>query len=177
MITLHLSKRERNAILVGIVFVLCIVLYTFVIEPLVTRFQDMRQKITVKELKVRKNLKILKNKDNIEAEYQKFADYMKQKTSDEQEMATLLSDVESAAQKLDIRITDMKPRKTKMVDFYKTLAVELEAEGQLEQITEFIHAVQNLPYLLSVDRLRLERRSARKQTLRSHLLIGKILIP
>ncbi|MFC1704072.1 type 4a pilus biogenesis protein PilO [Candidatus Omnitrophota bacterium] len=177
MIALHLSKRERNIVLIGSTFAIVVLLFNFVVAPMVSRFQELHQQIAAKEVKIKKNMKILKDKDRIEAEYEEYIGYMKQKTSDEQEMASLLSEVESAAQALEIRITDMKPRKVKTVEFYKGLAVELEAEGPLKQITEFIYTIQSPPHMLQVERVRLERRSARKPELKTNMLITRILIP
>ena len=88
MISLNMSQRERNILLFGAIIVLCYSLYSFVIEPLMTRFDNLNQQIAAAELKLKKNLKILRDSKMIEEEYRKFADYMKQKASDEQEMAT-----------------------------------------------------------------------------------------
>ncbi len=177
MLAFNLSKREKNVLLIGATIVLVIILFNFVIDPLILRFQGLSQRLTANEIRLRKNLKILSNKKNIQAEYDKYVDFMKQKTSDEQEMSSLLSNVEKVAQELNIRITDMKPRRVKTKDFYKDLSLELEAEGLLGEITEFIYAIQNSPYLLSVEKLRLEKRSSRKPQLKTSLLISKILIP
>jgi Tfp pilus assembly protein PilO len=151
--------------------------FNFAIWPIKEKIDSLNNEIAAQELKLKKSSKKLNLKDSQDQEYNKYVDYIKQKYSDEQEMSALLSQIESVSAKMQIRVSDMKPLRVRAIDFYKKFSVELEAEGLLDEIARFIHAVQNQPYLLDVDRLRLEKRSMRTNNLKAFILISRIRIP
>ncbi|MFH1655814.1 MAG: type 4a pilus biogenesis protein PilO [Candidatus Omnitrophota bacterium] len=173
----NISKREKIILTICALLILAYFLFNFVFEPIKRKIDDLNNEILTKELKLKKNYKVLNLKDVQEVEYKKYSDIMLQKDSDEQEMSSLLSEIESVSAGIDMRVSDMKPLRVKVMDFYKKFSVELEAEGLLDDITRFIHTIQNKPYLLEIERLRLERRSMRTDKLKAFMLINRIRIP
>lgn len=176
MILSHLSKREKIILYLCLAMAFIFLIYNFALEPIKKKMQDLNQKVEIKQVKLEKNLAVLSKKEKIEKKYAKYEKNMQAKGADEEEIAAFLSEIESLAQKNGLRINDMKPRPTKTVDFYKKFTVDLQAEGGIKQITQFIYQLQNDPELLRVDRLRLETKS-QSQNLTSYMLISKITIP
>jgi len=173
----NISKREKIILVVCVLLISAYFTFNFVITPIREKIDDLNNEILTKEMKLKKNYKILNLKDTQEEDYKKYSDYLKQKDNDQQEMSKLLSEIESVSGRIDIHVSDMKPLRVRAVDFYKKFSVELEAEGMLDEITRFIHSVQGKPYLLDVERLRLERRSMRTNKLKVFVLISRIRIP
>ena len=89
----------------------------------------------------------------------------------------MLSDIEKVNEKIDIRISDKKPQKVKTVDLYNQFSVSLTLEGKLEDVAHFVYDLQNKPYLLRVDELRIDKKSIRTSALRCRLVLSRILIP
>lgn len=173
----HLSKREKVIFYLSLTTASIFLIYNFVLEPLHKKIQELNQKIEAKKIKLEKNLLVLNKKEKIEERYNKYFKNLQLKGTDEEEVAIFLAEIEKLAQKNAVHITDMKPRAPKAVDFYKRFTVDLEAEADIKQITQFIYQVQNTAQLLRVDRLRLETKSSQSQSLKSYLVISKILIP
>lgn len=175
MILAHLSKRERNILYFCLSLTLVFLTYNFIFEPAQKKIDDLNQKVEVKKVKLEKNLSVLSRKEMIERRYAKYSKSLQARGTDEEELAAFLSEIENLAQKNGLHISDMKPRPAKTVDFYKKFTVDLQADGDIKQITQFIYQLQNDPKLLRVDRLRLETKS-QSQNLTSYMLISKITI-
>jgi Tfp pilus assembly protein PilO len=152
-------------------------LYSFVFAPLAEKISFLDKEIDSRELRLKKSQKILSREQVVEGDFKKHEQYLKQNSSDEQEMASLLSEIENVAHQVNVRINDMKPRKVKRVDFYNNFAVEIQSEGSLAEITKFIYTLQNPPHLLKAEKLRLEKQAIATSTLKGFLLVSKILIP
>ena len=177
MILSHLSKREKFIIYLCLTTVFIFLIYNFALEPVYKKTQNLNQKIEAKKIQLRKDFLALNKKQKIEERYNKYSQNLKLTGTDEEEIAAFLTEIESLAQKNGVRISDMKPRPSKAVDFYKKFTVDLEAEGDIKQITQFIYQLQSTPQLLRVDRLRLETESRQSQSLKSYMLISKVVIP
>ncbi|MBM3251572.1 MAG: hypothetical protein FJZ11_02155 [Candidatus Omnitrophica bacterium] len=173
----NISPREKNILLICILLIASYLVFNFIIGPISEKNNSLNNEIASQELKLKKSYNKVNLKDSQELEYQNYADFIKQKDSDEQEMSALLSQIESVSAKIQIHVSDMKPLRVRAVDFYKKFSVELEAEGLLDEIARFIHTAQNQPYLLDVERLRIERRSMRTNKLKAFMLISRIRIP
>ena len=171
------SKREKIIALISAGLILILLIYFFLLEPMLGKLDAINTEIETQELRWRKNLKILSQEAEISNQYQKYADFVRPKASDEQEMANILSEIEAVAKEVNIRILDMKPQKIKTLEFYKSFGVDLIIEGQLKDITHFLYNLQNAPHLLKTDKLHLEKESVVQPVLKASLLVSKILIP
>lgn len=177
MILSHLSKREKTIFYACLAAAFTFTTYNFLLMPISKKMEELSQKIEAKKVKLEKSSLILGKKGKIEERYNKYVDNLRLKGTDEEEVAAFLSEIESLAQKNNVRISDMKPRPSKKIDFYKKFTVDLEAEGDINQITQFIYQIQDTPQLLRVDKLRLETKSSQSQALKSYMSISKVLIP
>ena len=172
-----LSKRERYILYLCIAIVLGCLLYGFVLEPLALKWIKLNQKILSQKIRLEKNYRIIANKDIIKKEYQRYANYVKTVDSDEEVIAALLQEIENLARNCNVRINDIKPKEVKDLRFYKRFTIEIESEGQIEQLSKFIYQLQKSSQLLRVQRLHLGARGTQKSLLKSHMLITKISLP
>jgi Tfp pilus assembly protein PilO len=177
MLLRNLSKREKFVLSICILLVSVHLGFKFVFLPISNKINNLNNEISKKEIKLKRSYKTLNRQEAVQEAYKRYSDYMKQKETDEQEMSTLLSEIESISKEIDIHISDMKPSRVKVIDFCKKFSVELEAEGFLEDLTKFVYTLQSPPHLLKVERLRLERRSIRTNKLKTFMLISRIRIP
>ena len=177
MVQKHLSKREK------FIFVICFLLaaayagYNFVFQPLQGSQLTLEDKIRVAQKRLHNNEKLMAQEKTVSGEYEKYAANFLQKSSDEQEMASILSQVESLANEIPLRVADMKPKKVKRTDFYNVFSASLTIEGDLAAIIRFLYTLQNTPYLFRADEAYFERSSVRTTQMRCRLVLSKILIP
>jgi len=180
MTSFNLSKNIRPLMYIASVAAGLYLIYNFVVTPVTLKFKKLDTAIQMQEAKLKKSLEIAGTKDTIDSEYAKHSDRLRQEKTDEEELTSLLSNIESVAQGIPISITDMKPRTIKKMDFHKKLAVDIEVEAKMSEITKFIYNLQNEPNLLKIERLRIKTGSRRRKTLsklKGYLLVTKILIP
>lgn len=178
MFFLSFFKKEKALLTIIVSLGILSLIYSVMINPILMKLKSLNKTILVNETKLDSNLKILKQKDIIQDEYERYSELLRQENSDEQEMTLLLSNIESAVRGVALRITAMKPKAIKKVDLYKRLSVDVEVEAELSEMTKFIYNLENEPYLLRIGRLRLGRKSRRRSSLlKGYLSVSKDLIP
>ena len=177
MTTRRLSRREKSIFIACLLLVFIYTSYHFIFKPLQENTATVKNQIELKEKRLRNNLRIVRKERIVDEEYDQYSSYLKQKASEEQEMAAILSQIESAANEVNIRIADMKPKKVKKVDFYNNFSVTLTIEGELQTIIRFLYTLENIPHLFKIDEIYLERSSIRTTEIKCRLILSKPLIP
>ncbi|MDP2942427.1 MAG: type 4a pilus biogenesis protein PilO [Candidatus Omnitrophota bacterium] len=173
----NLKKRERNLFCITAVLIIFWIVQGFVVKPIFTKWKQLDEKISADALKLERNLEMIKRKDAIKSDYEKYASAVKMAGSEEEEMAKFLTEIEALATSSSIRVIDIKPRPARKIRFYKNYLVELEAEGDINQVSKFIYDIQNSPQMLRVDKLSLGIKGAGTNLLKCRILVSKILIP
>lgn len=171
------SSRERLFFYLGIVILIGLFLYFVVIEPAWNEWQNLNEEIYSKERLLLKNLKILSQREQIASLYDRYAENIKMKGSDQEEIAVILREIENVARSSKVYITDIKPLKVDNKEFYKEYFVELEAEGGISNLTKFIYDLQSSKQILKVRRLNLNAKAGKGDMLKGHIIVTKILIP
>lgn len=174
---LNISRRERNIaiIIAGLLFSFAV--YSFIFSPLLEKLSTLNREIESKELKLVKNQKILSREKVVDGDYKKYEQYLKQKASNEQEMASVLSEIEAISHQVNIQINDLRPQRVKKKDFYNSFIIEIDSEASLKDIIKFIYTLQSPQHLLRAEKVRLEKQVMSSPTLKCYLLVNKILIP
>ncbi len=172
-----LSQRERVIIVIFLLSFLIFVIYTWVYKPLADQASLFKDKVKSAERNLRKNLKTIDESEALKKKYEAILKSFKQTTSDEEIMSSILSEIESAANKINLRLADMKTRKPRKIDFYNNFSVSLAIDAELADILNFIHILQNPPYLFSVEELQLSKNSPRITALRCQMVLSRILTP
>lgn len=177
MILSSLSRREKRLLYLTITVLAVWILHGFVLNPLITGWKELEDKIEEKSLKLDKSRKILNFKEKIQGEYENYASSVRMQGSEEEEMAKFLTEIESIARASSVHISDIKPRPVKNAGFYETYLVELEAEGDINQISKFIYDIQVSPQLLKIDKYSIGTKGAGTNLLKCRVIVSKILIP
>ena len=173
-----LSKREMLILAVCLLVVLIGGGLKFAYQPLSAYNEKLQGKVLVSEKRLKNYSRLLHMEPAVNKEYEMYASYFEQKLSDAQEMAGILSEIESAANQAGLRIEDIKPERVKKVDFYNNFSATLTLEGNLETILRFLYTLQNIPHLFRIAEIRLEPYSIREaQLLRCYVLLNKTLFP
>lgn len=171
-----LSKREIVIASICAVIALGFILQLAVIEPLKQNEADILLKIQQKEKLMMKNLESINLMKDQESEYRGYLKFLTTTQSGEQEMSTMLSEVENLANETGIRMIGMKPRKVRKIDFYQKSSLEIEAEAQLTDLTQFIHQLEGHARPFIVEDIRLEKRSPQQPHLNCRLVLSRMFM-
>jgi Tfp pilus assembly protein PilO len=174
---LKMTKKEKIVFYIAAVFVVLVFLDRLVYRAIRDMFGRLREKVLIEEKKVGANLRNLVQKDAVSAEYKKFSAYLAPVGTDEEEMSAFLKTVEETARSANIYVTDIKPQPTTNTDFYKKYIVEINAEAPLEQVMDFMHKLESLNQLISIEQLQLTAKKESSKALKVYIIVTKILIP
>ena len=173
----NMSKRERYIALAAVSFVGIAIFYTFVIEPIAVQWQALNRDMEAKTSILRKDLGLLSSKSSLEANYSKFAKYVKPDKNDEEAAAGLLSYLENLSRGDSCLVINVKPIGTKDLGTYKELLIDLSSEGSLQQFTKFLYDVENTKnMILKIRHFVLTSKSGQEGALKGAFLISKIII-
>lgn len=176
MIFSNLTKREKKLFYLTMFLIFVWITYNFVIKPIIVKWKELDDKIEEKSRELEKNIRMIDRKERIEHEYKNYASAVKMGGSEEEEMAKFLTEIESLASSSSVHIIEIKPRPSKKIQFYKKYLIELDAEGNINQLSKFIYDIQNSSQLLKVDKFSLGTKGAGTNLLKCRLLVSKILI-
>ena len=171
-----LSRKEKIGMSFALAFLIVAGLDRLIVNPIRTQFQRVDQAIKISEKKLGHDLRNVHLKDQIAKEFEKFVEYVERSGSDEEEVAKILGEIESLARQSKVYLVDVKPQAPQKVDFYKEYSVEIEAEGEIADLTTFLHHINMSAQLLRVEKLRLNAKEEENKMLKSSMLITKVLV-
>ena len=172
-----LSKKEKIGLFIGVGFISLALLDRVIIGPVNNKIQQINQEVKTNEKQLSRDLRNLNQEEVITKTYQKYVGYVKKVGSDEEEAAKILSEIEELAGKSAVYLADMKPRSPKQVNFYKEYSIEIEAEGEMVSLVNFLYQLNNSPLLLRAEKLRFSLKSKDSRIVKTSILITKVSIP
>ncbi|OGW74888.1 MAG: hypothetical protein A2Z72_06275 [Omnitrophica bacterium RBG_13_46_9] len=171
----RLSKREKTILYVTVFFVSVTLLDKLIISPIFYKINSLDAEIREKELSVKKDIRMLSQKDRIMAESAKYASFLSEHAKSEEEETTfILKEIENLANQSSVYLIDMKPGGIKSTGQSKEYIVNLSCEAQLEQITEFMYKIENSKELLTIEKYEIEPKSKESSIARCSMSISKI---
>ena len=176
MIPRHLSSRERTILFacIGTAIVYCI--YHVVFKPLAEKETVLMQQIDIASQQLQKHVTAIKKAKAIHEMYTAYLVRFSQNGSDEQMMSSMISEIDSIASRMGIRIADMKPQKVKREDFHNKFLVTLNLGGSLEAIVRFFYTLQDKEHSFGIDEIFMEKDPAQPSALKCRLVVSRTLI-
>lgn len=172
-----MSPRERLVFNVTVAFVSLTLLDRLVVSPIFSKIKDLNEQIAQEETNIKKNLRILSQKDKIIAESKKFETYLASSQSGEEEITALLKDLEDLANKNSVYLIDMKPAGVKEAGPVKKYIINLSLEAQLDQLAAFMYAVESSDRLSTIEKYQIEPKSRESSVARCSMTISKVALP
>jgi len=171
-----LKKRER-LILYGAVFVVFMgSIDRLFYRPIMNLFNELDQEIVSQEKQLRKNMRYLAVREVVQNRYSAYAAYSVTNGADEEEVASLLNEVEGQARKAGLSLLNIKPKPAISTEFGKQYPVEVEMETRMKELIKFIYGLHSSKYILRVQKLRLVPKSKSKAEVKAFLLINRTMI-
>lgn len=122
----RLPKKQRNILYLALVFLSLVLLERLVINPIYSKVKSLDKEIKEKESAIKDGLRVLSQKDRIMSETAKYATFMSKSESEEEEITSILKEIEKLANKSSIYLIDMKPAGAKGTGSAKKIRREFE---------------------------------------------------
>jgi Tfp pilus assembly protein PilO len=152
-----LSNREKKIAMVCVVMAAVYLGSQFFKQSLMQRDQQLLKKMTDEKQILDNNLKMIREAKAIEQKYKIYVETFTQKGSDEQEMSGMMSDIETAANKYNVQITNMQSSRAVAKENYKEMGIQIAVSAPLLSIVQFIHELQDRPYFYNIGQAQLEK--------------------
>ena len=172
----RLAKRERIILYVTVIFVFFGLMDGLVYKPIMRHFNELEEKIISQENELRKNIRYLAAREIILNRYSAYAAHAVTSGGDEEEIASLLNEIEELARKSGLSLVNMKPKPATTTEFGKQYPLEVEMETQMAQLIKFIHGLHSSKYILGVKKLRLVPKGKQSAQVKGYLVINKTVI-
>lgn len=171
-----LSKRERVIFYATGLILFLGVMDRIVYQPVLNLLNELDQEILVQENQLRKNLKYLAIREAVQNRYSAYAANAVTSGFDEEEIASLLNEIEGMARNSGLSLVNMKPKPIIATDLGKLYPVELEVETNMVQLVKFIHGLRSSKFILGVKKLNLVPKGKKSDQVKGYLMIHKTVI-
>jgi len=171
-----LSSKEKTGLIFAFGFLAFAFMDQLVVSPIRTKIKQIDRMIDINEKQLSMNLRNVKQREMIEAQYEEYVDFIQKEGSDEEKVAKILGEIEVLARKSEVYLVDTKPHTPKQVDFYREFAVEIEGEGRMESLILFLHRLNSSDQLLRAEKVRLNIKGKTTGIIKASMLITKVLL-
>lgn len=171
-----LNSREQILVTAAGALAICFGGWFAALKPLYELWKNKESSVLVQEHFLNENLKIISQKEWIERRYAELTSNLKAKGSDEQDVSLMQDEIGALAKLTGVKVNKTKPRPIENKPDTKRCLIELDCEGNLVQLADFIYRMQVSPEVLRVEELRLSLENQKESLLRAALLVSKVLI-
>lgn len=169
-----MSKKEKIGIMAASLFVFIALFDRLIISPVGKKLNQLNQEIKISEIQLGMSLRNLNQKDAIASQYSKFSQYLKNPGSEEETTASLLSEIEKLARKSNINLSGLRAQQSKDKGFYREYSVEVEAEGTMDAMINFLYQLNVSTQLLRTEKLRFNLKDKNSPLVQASILITRI---
>jgi hypothetical protein len=138
------------------------------------KLASCRKLITLEEARYKKNLGLLKSKDGILADYNKYRNYLEVPFNDQrQAVAELLEEVERIAQESKVSVLNLSPQENaKQEKDFNRYSADLKMETNSEKLLNFLFKIQSSSLLLKIDRLSVQPKNEEASLLKVDVTVS-----
>ena len=124
-----LNRRETLILIITLGLVVIFIVYQFVVKPMHEGAVDINDQLRVVKGKLIKARQMVAQKGLVEARYRNLVDLIGVVDSEDAQMPTIVSKIESAARESNVHIANIQPQKSTTQKEARFLAVELEIKS------------------------------------------------
>lgn len=174
----RLTRREQKIMVICFTLVLVYGGYNGIYKPFMEKAAQLDADIIRQQSRLSKETRSLRQSGEMQSAYENFRAQFKQDKTNEQVMSAILSEIEEVASELDLRISDLKPKRVQNENFYNRFSVSLTIDSDFPKVMEFLYYLQKDPHLFDVEEVRFDKGSRRRSSeIKTSLVLGRILVP
>lgn len=152
-----LNNKEKGLLIVIGLLSLLFMIKSFILGPIYEKTGIYSEEIEKAKMDIRRYLALEDNRTEILKAQRQIGGYSSLRGSDEEKSAMVMSKIEAEARKSKLQILDMNSAGTSkvkggVVTLYR---ISLRAEGQLNNILDFISGIEGADILLQVEKIAL----------------------
>jgi Tfp pilus assembly protein PilO len=172
------SGREKMIFGACVLAIGIFILVKGMMAPFREAVGSLDQKIVLLKGKLRKNDQLLNQAKLLRGAYDTYLERFRQTKSNEQEMSSVLSEIESVASQMSLRISALKPKQVERKEHYNSFSVSLIVESDFKEMMQFLYVVQQSPHFFDVEEFRFDKSPYQKDpTIKTNFVLSKFLIP
>jgi hypothetical protein len=172
----NLSKRERIVLYTTIIFVSLALLDRLVVSPAFTKMAMLNDEVEEQKLIIKKSLHFLSLKDIIDVEAKKYSVYFSEEGSPDEEMNSLLKLIEDFARQTNVDLLYIKPAGFKSEEGHRKYYIDLNCQGGMPEVINFLYLIENSKKLLSVEKMNIAPESEGSSVAQCRMTLSKISI-
>ncbi|MDO8525066.1 MAG: type 4a pilus biogenesis protein PilO [Candidatus Omnitrophota bacterium] len=171
----NIGKKERAWLFIAAGIAAFAFFDRLIIVPITGTFKKINFQIKTNEARIAQALRSISRKDEIEREYQKYIPYIKSSYSEGEEVAKLLESIELMGRDAGVSINDIKPQLPKNIDFYRYYLIEVEAEGTMDALMNFLYKMSSSKQLFRANRIYISLKDKATSAARASILVTKVV--
>jgi Tfp pilus assembly protein PilO len=172
-----LSPKERKVLAFAAIIVLAALFDRLLVAPSMNRLHAIENNITEQQKIIEQNMRFLAHRDRIIKEAAVYKDfYAKGVQTEEAVIADFLKKIESLATQSQVALVKVSPDGPDFQKDYLKYLVTLDCSGKLENITNFLYAVNSSPELLKVEKMNLLANARDTEKIQATITISKMIM-
>ena len=172
-----LSARERAVFHLSVAFIFLMLLDRLIISPISSQIDALNKETQQEEAMIKKNLRLLAQKDKIVAQSSKFESYLNSSLSQDEEVTAMLKEIEDLANKNSVYLIDLKPGEVKQSGATRKYLINLSLEAQMDQLTVFMYGVESSDRLFTIEKYQIEPKARESSVARGSMIISRVAPP
>ena len=168
-----LSDREKYLARIGAIVLVALTVYGVFFRTPCQNFLQLHRQISDTRGELIEMEFALLRQEQIQAEYNRFEKAILATGTDAEELAFVLKELEALARPIAMEIQSIKPLAPQAIGPYKKFLVQMETEGKVTAIMEFLYAVRASPKVLNIEQLRLRALRKGPNMLAASVLISR----
>lgn len=141
----HVSKREKYIFITAVSIIIGALLYNFVYERLMKKWNGLNIEITQKKVMLDKAIRLRGQRDDIIRAYNQYA-------ASSKNISKVLISIEKRAYETGITLSNIKPGEAVDKGLYEEYAIELQLQGQFTDILSFLSELIKPPLFISIKK-------------------------
>jgi cell division protein FtsL len=172
----RLNKKEKLIFYAAVVIVALLIFDRAIISPVFSKIHSLNKEISDKQSQIKKNLRILSQKDKITEQGSKYGSFLgNSQISDDEQVTLLLKELEGLASKSSVYLVDMKPSGIKESGSSKRIMINLNCEAQMEQLVDFMYNIENSNSLISIEKYQLTPKTKESSVAKCSISVYKVV--
>jgi Tfp pilus assembly protein PilO len=173
----RLSKREKSVFYAAVFFVALVIVDRALVYPVISKIRSLDKEIEDRELEIKKTRRVLAQKERIISERSRYVNYLSKPKSEDEEVTAILKEIEKIAADTSVYLVDMKPAGVKASGETVRYNVNVNFEGQMQHVVDFMYDIENSTKMLKIERFEITPKSRESSVAKCNLAIAKMIIP
>lgn len=173
----RLSQRERIVLYGAAFFVSLTLIDRMIISPISGKLKALDDEIKQKRQEIARASAIVSQKEKISRANDNLSAYKTGSLPGEEEMTSLLKEIEVMANKSSVYLIDLKPAGSRGSGLVKRYLISLNCEAQMEQLVDFMYNIESSSRLLTIEKYQISPKSKESSVARCNMSLSKLSLP